>query len=225
MKRWLLSLMLTGCLLEGFDLPAGYRPAHPGAVAPIADRTVLHAPLDPVKGGDVFLRFFGTGPTSYVMEKFTVLPDGETAALPPAHVRFVPLDADHYALYWQIAAVPGQGYAVVRFDADGRAGAACGRGGGDRAGRTVRTGGDEPDHRGLCAGCQRREARARLSRHAGRPPRFARHRIQPPGRPAAAVAHGDARRGRRGIRPLPRGAPRGQRLGDACGQRPRHPRG
>src|SRR5690606_17987346 len=44
-------------------------------------------------------------------------PDGETAALPPAHVRFVPLDADHYALYWQIAAVSEQGYAVVRFDA------------------------------------------------------------------------------------------------------------
>ena len=121
MKRWLLTLMLslllTGCLLDGFDLPAGYRPAHPGAVAPLADRTVLHAQLDPVEGGDVYLRFFGTGPTSYVVEKFTVLPDGETAALSPAHVRFVPLDADHYALYWQMAAVPEQGYAVVRFDA------------------------------------------------------------------------------------------------------------
>ncbi len=68
MKRWLLTLMLslllTGCLLDGFDLPAGYRPAHPGAAAPIADRTVLHARLDPVEGGDVYLRFFGTGPTS-----------------------------------------------------------------------------------------------------------------------------------------------------------------
>lgn len=121
MKHWLLiltlPLWLAGCVLEGFELPQNYRPSHPGATAPLADRAVFHAKLDDAKGGETWLRFIKTGAVSYVMETFARPSNGEPPLLLPMTVRFVPLDARHYALYWRLPTPDGQGYALVRLDA------------------------------------------------------------------------------------------------------------
>lgn len=121
MKHWLLiltlPLWLAGCVLEGFELPENYRPSHPGATAPLADRAVFHAKLDDAKGGETWLRFIKTGAVSYVMETYARPSNGEPPLLLPMTVRFVPLDARHYALYWRLPTPDGQGYALVRLDA------------------------------------------------------------------------------------------------------------
>ena len=121
MRHWLLiltlPLWLAGCVLEGFELPQNYRPSHPGSTAPLADRAVFHAKLDDAKGGEIWLRFVNTGAVSYVMETYARPSNGEPPLLLPMTVRFVPLDARHYALYWRLPTPDGQGYALVRLDA------------------------------------------------------------------------------------------------------------
>jgi TPR repeat protein len=121
MKHWLWILLLPwllgGCVLERFELPKNYAPKHPGATAPLADGAIFKGELDANKGGEITLRFVKTGATHYVVEHFVVMPDGEVAALPPSHVRFLPLGGAHYALYWKQLAEAKQGYALVRLDA------------------------------------------------------------------------------------------------------------
>lgn len=116
---WLMLMLpwlLAGCVLESFDLPEDYAPQHPGATAPLADGAMFYGQLDPKKGGEITLRFVKTGTAQYVMEQLAALPDGEAAAVPPAHVRFVPLGDAHYALYWKRLTQSERGYALVRLD-------------------------------------------------------------------------------------------------------------
>lgn len=119
MKRWffmfVLQWLLTGCVLDTFELPASYSPKHSNAAAPLADGAVFHGQLDPEKGGEIYMRFVRTGTASYVMEQLA-LPDRDEGVMLPAHVRFVPLDARHYAMHWRYLGNPKQGYALVRFE-------------------------------------------------------------------------------------------------------------
>lgn len=120
MKNWLLLLvlpwLLAGCVLERFELPEDYRPAHPGATAPLADGVAFKGVADPQKGGEITLRFVKTGAAQYVVEHYLVMPEGEEAALAPAHASFLPLGGAHYALHWKRIGESKQGYALVRID-------------------------------------------------------------------------------------------------------------
>jgi len=99
MKRWfwmcVLPWLLAGCVLETFEVPAAYRPGHPGATAPVADGALFHGPLDPRQGGEITLHFVQAGPTRYVVEQLAAMPDGKVTALPPLHVHLVPLQDGH----------------------------------------------------------------------------------------------------------------------------------
>jgi TPR repeat protein len=120
MKRWLwmcvLPWVLAGCVLETFEVPAAYRPGHPGAATPVADGAMFHGPLDPRQGGEITLRFVQSGAARYVVEQIAALPEGKAAALPPSHVHFVPLPGGHFALHWQRIGSAERGYALVRPD-------------------------------------------------------------------------------------------------------------
>lgn len=121
MHRWLLTLLLpwllAGCVLDRYELPEDYRPAHQTATAPLADGAVFRGKLDAQKGGELTLRFVKTGATRYVIEHFVVMPDGDEPAMTPVHARFLPLGGAYYALHTRQLIEPRQAYALVRLDA------------------------------------------------------------------------------------------------------------
>lgn len=111
-----LTLLLSGCLFDGFELPENYRPAHPGATTPVANGAVYRfAPTAEVPATR-HLRFIRTGPASYVMEQYVDLHKGKPPNVYVHHARFMPLSGNHYALYWRQVATRTQGYVLARLE-------------------------------------------------------------------------------------------------------------
>jgi hypothetical protein len=111
-----LTLLLSGCLFDGFELPENYRPAHPGATTPVANGAAYRfAPTAEVPATR-HLRFIRTGSASYVMEQYVDLHKGKPPNVYVHHARFIPLSGNHYALYWRQVATRTQGYVLARLE-------------------------------------------------------------------------------------------------------------
>ncbi len=111
-----LTLLLSGCLFDGFELPENYRPAHPGATTPVANGAVYRFAPSAEVPATRHLRFFRTGSASYLMEQYVDLHKGKPPNVYVHHARFIPLSGNHYALYWRQVTTRTQGYVLARLE-------------------------------------------------------------------------------------------------------------
>ncbi len=111
-----ISLLLAGCMLDGFNLLPEFRASDAGATEPVPSLRTYQMGSNTQKDPLLYIRFVRVDANQYAMEQF--VQDGNDADFQAQHATFVPLDGAWHMLLWRDTRLQLQGVKLVRFGAN-----------------------------------------------------------------------------------------------------------
>lgn len=108
-----ISLLLAGCMLDGFNLLPEFRASDAGATEPVPSLRTYRMGSNTQKDPLLYIRFVRVDANQYAMEQFAQ--DGNDAVFQAQHATFVPLDGAWHMLLWRDTRLQLQGVQLVRF--------------------------------------------------------------------------------------------------------------
>ena len=111
-----ISLLLAGCMLDGFNLLPEFRASDAGATEPVPSLRTYRMGSNTQKDPLIYIRFVRVDANQYAMEQFAQ--DGNDAVFQAQHATFVPLDGAWHMLLWRDTRLQLQGVQLVRFGAN-----------------------------------------------------------------------------------------------------------
>ncbi len=108
-----ISVLLAGCMLDGFNLLPEFRASDAGATEPVPSLRTYRVGSNTQKDPLLYIRFVRVDANQYAMEQFAQ--DGNDAVFQAHHATLVPLDGAWHMLFWRDTRSQLQGVQLVRF--------------------------------------------------------------------------------------------------------------